>query len=163
MHRLGFSALLLALLVTAQAQAGWKEVGAGEYKHKGVFLVCKATLFEKTVGDRAAKRIVFTYTRGVDATTFRKSSLKILKRNHDDQVLAVHKDGLADLQASYTDVKRGDTYTFDVHPDTGTRMLHNDQLVFAHEDAELGYTYVAIWLGEKPMSKSFRDQLKGKK
>ena len=61
----------------------------------------------------------------------------------------------------YEDVEPGDRYSLTYIPGRGTELALNDEPKGVIEGADFASAVYAIWLGQNPISQSFRQQLLG--
>ena len=71
------------------------------------------------------------------------------------------KPRLEKLNALYRDVQPGDRYSLTYVPGKGTELALNEEPLGIIEGAEFASALYAMWLGEKPMNKSFKQQVLG--
>ena len=82
--------------------------------------------------------------QNTDAETLKKLQPRILKHN-----------------TFYTDVNPGDRYSLTYIPGKGTELAKNGTPVGIIEGADFASVIYAIWLGQKPINRSFKRQLLG--
>jgi hypothetical protein len=63
--------------------------------------------------------------------------------------------------ALYSDVQPGDRYSLTYIPGRGTELALNGEPIGMIQGADFAAAIYAMWLGEKPMNKSFKRQLMG--
>ena len=63
------------------------------------------------------------------------------------------------IRDSYRDVQPGDRYSLTYIPGRGTELALNGQPIGMIKGADFAAVIYAMWLGDKPMNKSFKRQL----
>jgi len=134
----------------------WNLQGAKHHVYK-VFSVFTGGLYKQEGGE--GLRLSFSYTRKLKAKILRREARKVLVWNFGEEGIAAKQPLFDELQAVFDDVEKNDTYVFTIVPDKGFWLERDGEQVFFSPDAEFGFWYVNIWLGEAPMSISFRDAL----
>lgn len=134
----------------------WNRRGAEHFRFR-MFSVFTGALYanEETQG----KKLIFTYTRALDRDLLVEQGMRVLQDAHDDETLKFFQEPLEALNKAYADVAFGDSYTITAVPGKGTWLHKNDKKLFFIEDDAFGLWYLSIWLGDAPMSLSFRDAL----
>jgi hypothetical protein len=135
----------------------WTLTGTGFYKHKGLFAVFTAALYETE--DGRGRKLVFTYCRTLKGDVLREQGLRVLREAHGEAALTERKNFLEAVSAAYQTVQEGDQYMLTVLPEDGMRLALNGAESVYIPDATFGLWYLGIWLGEKPMSESLRNEL----
>jgi len=139
--------------------ADWKLQGAHHFKYKIFFSVFTGALYEQVGGD--GQRLTFTYTRSLDADDLRKQAMETLRNAHDEATLKKYEDLTRAIQNAYKDVDDGDNYTLTVLPDRGVWLHRNGEEAYFADNAEFGFWYLSIWLGDQPASNSLKRALTG--
>jgi len=109
------------------------------------------------------KRLELAYYRGFPAQKIAEAGDKKLRENIDDTTFAALSAQIAAMNALYVDLEEGDRYALTYVPGEGTTLSHNGQVLGTVAGTDFANAYYRIWLGEKPVGKSFRDALLGKK
>lgn len=135
----------------------WKLTGTEHFKYKVFFSVFTAAYYRQVEG--GGEKLIFTYTRDLNADDLRKQSTKHLEESSDSTMLAMYKELTAEIQAAYVNVKENDSYAVTAVPGKGTWLQLNKQEVFFSENAEFGDWYLNIWLGDPPISESLKKAL----
>lgn len=134
----------------------WNLRGADHFRFR-LFSVFTGALYANEETD--ALKLTFTYTRSLGRDLLVEQGMRILRNAHDPDVLASFQKQLDALNAAYVDVEPGDRYTITAVPGRGTWLHLNEKELFFVEDSDFGLWYLSIWLGDAPMSVSFRDAL----
>lgn len=116
-------------------------------------------LSEVVAADRP-KRLELAYLYDIDAADLVRGGRTLLERQNSPETLASLADRLDRIDSAYTDVRVGDRYALDYHPDVGTTLLKNGEPVVTIEGHDFSVAYFRIWLdAEDPLSRGFRDEL----
>lgn len=107
------------------------------------------------------KKLELSYFRDIQAEGFADASDKILKDNLSAEKYATLKERLATFYGFFQDVKPGDRYSINYTPGNGTELRLNGKVMGSVPGHDFAVAYFGIWLGENPISKSFRDKLLG--
>ncbi|WP_020674668.1 chalcone isomerase family protein [Geopsychrobacter electrodiphilus] len=106
-----------------------------------------------------SKSLELSYFHGIKAADFASASDKLLKKVLNDAEYASLSARLKTFYALFRDVEPGDRYRLIYLPGRGTELHLNDELLGTAPGADFAGAYFGIWLGEKPISKGFRDHL----
>lgn len=106
-----------------------------------------------------AKRLELSYFREIPGQGFADASIELLRKNLPPKAYAAIEERLIAFCALFQDVKPGDRYSITYHPQTGTELRLNDQILGSAPGADFAVAYFGIWLGDKPISTGFRDKL----
>lgn len=141
--------------------------GAGILKYM-VFIKAYAGalyLSESAPPDQAlgavAKRLELEYYHPIKGEDFASATrIKILDNIPADQVpsLSARIDLLSDM---YRDVEPGDRYALTYFPGRGTELSLNGQPLGSIPGDDFAEAVFAIWLGDNPIDRGFRDRLLG--
>ncbi|ROM58177.1 hypothetical protein BK648_05330 [Pseudomonas poae] len=104
-------------------------------------------------------RLTLYYFRDIDRSDVIKAATTTLERQQASTTLARLKPELEQLHGSFRDIRSGDRYALDFRPGRGLNLEINDTVVFSSRNAELAKVYLGIWLGEKGLSESLRNNL----
>ncbi|MCK6555526.1 DUF2878 family protein [Candidatus Binatia bacterium] len=107
------------------------------------------------------KRLELSYFWGIGAADFGKAGDQILAQNVDAETLAKLRPRLDTINSWYRDVKPGDRYSLTYVPGVGTELALNGDPIGVVEGADFAAAYFRIWLGDRPIDASLRDQLLG--
>jgi len=105
------------------------------------------------------KRLELHYFWEIAGPDFGKAADKILAGNVSAETLQSLQPRLVRLHALYETVKPGDRYSLTYIPGRGTELALNGISKGTIEGADFAAAYFAIWLGQKPIDRSLRDQL----
>jgi hypothetical protein len=174
-------ALLLSLPATANirisgvdfapnAIVGESEIplrGGGLFRYAVVFRVYAGALYapsdiagEDILGADAPKRLELHYLLDISAEDFRRSGLAFLEKQQSPAALAALGERLETFNAAYQDVREGDRYALEYHPETGTRLLRNGEELVRVPGLDFAQAYFGIWLDpQQPLSSRFRNDL----
>jgi hypothetical protein len=107
------------------------------------------------------KQLVLEYFHAIKKEDFAKATRqKILDNISPDQLSELQPsiDRLADM---YRDVQPGDRYTLTYIPGSGTELALNGASLGIIPGEAFSRAVFAIWLGQNPIDKGFRDRLLG--
>ncbi len=141
--------------------------GGGLFRYAVIFRVYAGALYapsqiagEDILGADVPKRLELHYLLDISAEDFRKSALAFLEKQQSPADLIALADRLETFNAAYQDVQEGDRYALEYHPETGTRLLKNDEELVRVPGLDFARAYFGIWLDpQQPLSSSFRDDL----
>jgi hypothetical protein len=141
--------------------------GGGLFRYAVVFRVYAGALYAPTevAADQVLdadvpKRLELHYLLDISADDFRRSGNALLEKQQDPEVLAALADRLEVFNAAYRDVREGDRYALEYHPELGTRLLKNGEELVRVPGLDFARAYFGIWLHpEEPLSSRFRNDL----
>lgn len=140
--------------------------GTGSLRYWG-FLVYTAGLYAPAGalpdGDIAAQphMIRLHYHRSLTEENFRESTTEGIEKNSRTNAAAL-AEPLAEVNALYRDVEKGDEYRVVYDPEAGVSLYLNDThqgTIAGGED--FARAYLGIWIGPDALSSSMRDKLWG--
>ncbi|MBW2514960.1 MAG: chalcone isomerase family protein [Deltaproteobacteria bacterium] len=141
--------------------------GAGLFRYMGFIKAYVGALYmledtpsEKVLSD-TPKRLEIEYFHPIKAKDFGSASKKIMARNVEPEAFEKLKHRLEQLNALYQDVQPGDRYSLDYFPGKGIELALNGNFLGFVTGADFASAVYAMWLGEKPMNNSFKQQLLG--
>jgi hypothetical protein len=105
------------------------------------------------------KRLELHYFWAINGPDFGKAADTILADNVPAETLQSLRSRLDRLNTLYENVKPGDRYSLTYIPGRGTELALNGVPKGTIEGADFAAAYFAIWLGQKPLDRSLRDQL----
>lgn len=108
-----------------------------------------------------SKSLELFYFRRIKAEEFGSASDRLLQDNLSDAEYRGLAKRLKQFYGLFRDVEPGDRYRLIYRPDKGTELHLNDELLGTAPGADFAIAYFGIWLGERPIDKSFRDRLLG--
>ena len=109
-----------------------------------------------------AKRIELEYLRAIEGKDFGPATNKSLAKNLDAKTLNQLQPRIDYHNSLYEDVKPGDRYSLTYIPGRGTELALNDKPKGVIEGADFAAAIFSIWLGQKPMNESFKEQILGR-
>jgi hypothetical protein len=109
--------------------------------------------------DDVAKHLELSTFWPIGAERFARTAGRILERSFAPSELDALRGRLAEIDASWRDVRPGDRYALTYVPGRGTTLkLNGDELVTI-PGADFARAYFGIWLGERSMDEDLRDAL----
>lgn len=108
---------------------------------------------------RHTLRLEFTYLRTIKKSIILESAEKMLQRNLSPSEFASIEDRIAQLNAAYTTVRRGDQSALSYEKGHGTSLEINGHPIITIPGDDFAPLYFRIWLGDQPISTEMRDQL----
>lgn len=113
-------------------------------------------------GDRLyAKHLELLYHTDISADRIIQGGNAILRRNVFAEQMAALQDRIDTINSAFRDVTRGDRFSLTFIPGTGTQLRFNGELLATIPGDDFAQAYFQIWLGDDPISDSFRDRLLG--
>jgi hypothetical protein len=109
--------------------------------------------------DDVPRRLVLHYRYRIEGKDFGPAAEELLGRSFGQERLAPLRARIARLHRAYRTVEPGDRYALTYLPGIGTELALNGERLALIEGADFAAAYFAIWLGEKPLSDAFRDQI----
>lgn len=106
-----------------------------------------------------AKRLELYYFRDIARSDVIKAAWTTLERQLDARRLAVLREELDALHATFKDIHPGDRYTLDYDRERGLRLTLNGNIAFRSDNHELADAYLGIWLAPDGLSDKLRAQL----
>ncbi|MCC5805621.1 MAG: chalcone isomerase family protein [Opitutales bacterium] len=141
----------------------------GTFRWRGIFRVYDGALYLENGGDKRAAmngeaplRLELHYSRGFSASDIVEGGNALLEKNVDRETLTRISDRLEKINTAYQDISSGDRYSLTFIPDKGTTLRLNGEPLVTVEGGDFAAAYFRIWLGDDPISTSFRDQLLGR-
>jgi hypothetical protein len=141
-------------------------VGAGLLRYFGFKAYVGALYIEQGFGaddvfTDTAKRIEIEYMRAIKGSDFGPATVKSLKKNIDEQTLEQLQDRIDYHNSLYVDVQPGDRYALTYLPGRGTELSLNGEPLGVIEGADFAAAIFKIWVGSRPISESFKEQILG--
>lgn len=109
--------------------------------------------------DLVPKQLEIHYFTTIEAHQFAESAEPVLQRNLSPELLAEARPGIEKINRLYRDVQKGDRYSLTYIPNVGTQLALNGETLGVISGEAFARAYFAIWLGEKPLDKDFKEQL----
>lgn len=107
------------------------------------------------------KRLELEYFHPIKGEDFGAATNKILAQNLDGETLERLMPRVEMYNALYRNVKPGDRYAMTYVPGKGTELALNGEPLGTIEGEDFASAMYAMWLGDKPMNRSFKRQLMG--
>jgi len=126
----------------------------------GAFYIEEGYTIDEALSDRA-KRIELQYKRSIKGKDFGPATDKMLAKNVDAATLKRLRPRIDYHNSLYEDVQPGDRYSLTYIPDRGTELALNGNPKGVIEGEDFAAAVFSIWLGSKPINKSFKKQLLG--
>ena len=104
-------------------------------------------------------RLEFSYLRTIKKEIILESGEKMLQRNLSPSEFASIEDRVAQLNAAYTTVRRGDQSALSYKQGHGTSLEINGRPIITIPGDDFAPLYFRIWLGDQPISSEMRDYL----
>ena len=141
-------------------------VGTGLLKFLGFKAYAGAFYLETGVDSRMAlsdraKRIELEYFRPIDGEDFGPATEKSILKNVDMETFNRLKDRIMYHNSLYEDVKPGDRYSLTYVPGRGTELALNGEPKGVIRGADFAAAIFSIWVGDNPISKSFKSDILG--
>ncbi len=108
-----------------------------------------------------AKRLEIEYFHAIKGEDFGPATNKVIVKNTDPETLERLWPRIEYHNSLYVDVQPGDRYSLTYVPGKGTVLALNGEPRGVIEGADFASAIYAMWLGQNPMNKSFREQLLG--
>ena len=105
------------------------------------------------------KVLELSYFWAIKGTLFAEAADELLERSQTPEALEVLQERLDRLNRLYRDVEVGDRYRLTYLPEAGLTLSLNGAPLGTIPGADFAEAYFGIWLGDEPLSISFRDQL----
>ncbi len=126
----------------------------------GALYVEEGTPTDAVLEDKA-KRLELEYFHAIKGEDFGPATDKVIVKNTDMETIERLRPRIDYHNSLYRDVQPGDRYSLTYIPGQGTELALNDKPIGTIEGADFAAAIYAMWLGQKPMNKSFRKQLLG--
>ena len=142
-------------------------IGAGLLRYwgfkayTGAFYLEEGAAVDQALSD-TAKRIELEYFRSIKGKDFGPATNKSIAKNVDSKTFERLRSRIDYHNSLYEDVQPGDRYALTYIPGRGTETSLNGEPKGVIEGADFAAAVFSIWLGSKPMSKSFKKQILGR-
>lgn len=139
--------------------------GTGLFRYLGFIKAYVGALYMpkdvpgKDVLSDTPKHLELEYFYAIKAEDFGSATNEVMARNVDGTTFERLKPRIEKFNALYRDVQPGDRYSLTYIPGRGTELALNGSALGVIEGADFAAAAYAMWLGEKPMNKSFKQQL----
>lgn len=141
--------------------------GTGLFRYLGFIKAYVGVLYmpdnissERVLAD-IPKRLELEYFHPIKGKDFGAATNKILSKNLGQETLERIMPRVEVHNSLYRDVKPGDRYSLTYVPGRGTELAFNGKPLGIIQGEDFASAIYAMWLGEKPINKSFRRQLMG--
>ena len=108
-----------------------------------------------------AKRIELEYFRPIKGEDFGPATDKSISKNVDAETFERLRPQIDYHNSLYENVEPGDRYSLTYIPGRGTELALNGEPKGIIEGADFAEAVFSIWLGPKPLNKSFKEQIMG--
>lgn len=129
--------------------------------YAGAFYLEAGSPIDEALSDRA-KRIELQYKRSIKGKDFGPATDKSIAKNIDPATIKRLRSRIDYHNSLYEDVQPGDRYALTYIPGRGTELALNGEPKGLIEGADFAAAVFSIWLGSKPMNKSFKEQILGR-
>ena len=126
----------------------------------GAFYLEEGYTIDEALSDRA-KRIELQYKRSIKGKDFGPATNKMIAKNVDEATLNRLRPQINYHNSLYEDVNPGDRYSLTYIPGRGTELALNGKPKGLIEGEEFAAAVFSIWLGSKPINKTFKKQILG--
>lgn len=142
--------------------------GSGTVRYMGFIKVYDAQLYtepsaqpDEVLSPQSSRCLKLNYAVSLTKRDFIEAAEKILRKQHDLNIIERVRPQLAQLHDNYQPVRDGDSYTLCYNGQTQTtRLLLNGIEQVEIQSADFAAVYFGIWLGEKePLSQELRSAL----
>jgi len=143
-----------------------KLTGAGLLRYWGFKAYTGALYLEEGVAvddvlADTAKRIELEYFRAIKGKDFGPATDKSIAKNVDAATFERLRPRVEYHNSLYEDVQPGDRYSLTYIPGRGTELALNGEPKGLIKGADFAAAVFSIWLGPKPINKSFKRQILG--
>jgi hypothetical protein len=143
-----------------------KLVGTGLLRYFGFKAYVGALYIEEknnldTLFSDTAKRIEIEYMRSIKGSDFGPATIKSLKKNIDEETYNRLSGRIEHHNSLYEDVQPGDRYALTYVPGKGTELTLNGKPKGVIRGADFAAAIFKIWVGPRPISESFKEQIMG--
>ena len=128
--------------------------------YAGALYLEEGITVDKALSNRA-KRIEVEYLRPFKGEDFGPATVKMMEKNVDKETLERIRDQVDYHNSLYEDVAPGDRYALTYVPGKGTELALNGTPKGVIEGDEFASALFSIWIGKKPIDKSFKRQIMG--
>lgn len=106
-------------------------------------------------------RLELAYRRDIDREKFVEGAQVFLRKNASEDEIAAIQDRVEKINQAYRSVESGDRYALTYIPGSGTELALNGETLARVQGDDFARIYLRIWLGNEPISDSFRRDLLG--
>ena len=126
----------------------------------GAFYLDENCPIDEALTDRA-KRIEVHYFHALKGKDFGPVTSKSIAKNVDPETFERLRPQIEYHNSLYVDVQPGDRYSLTYIPGRGTELALNGEPRGVIEGAEFAAALFSIWIGQEPISTSFKNQILG--
>ena len=126
----------------------------------GALYLENGSTVDEVLLDRA-KRIELEYRRSIKGKDFGPATYKVLAKNLDAKTIDKLRSRIDYHNSLYEDVRPGDRYSLTYIPGKGTELALNNERKGIIEGADFAAAIFSLWVGPRPMNKSFKKQIMG--
>lgn len=148
-------------------ETGLELRGVGLLRYLGVFKAYAGAFYleegapiNEALADRA-KRIEVEYLRSFKGEDFGPATVKMMEKNVDKATIERLRQQIDYHNSLYEDVGPGDRYALTYIPGRGTELALNGEPKGVIEGADFATALFSIWIGQKPIDESFKQQIMG--
>jgi hypothetical protein len=141
--------------------------GVGLLRYLGLIKAYAGALYledgasvDEALADKA-KRIEVQYMMAFKGEDFGPATVKMMKKNVSQDTLERLRDQIDYHNSLYEDVEPGDRYSLTYIPGKGTELALNGEPKGIIGGSEFASALFSIWIGKKPIDKSFKKQILG--
>ena len=128
--------------------------------YTGAFYIEDGAPINDALSD-SAKRIELEYFRSIKGKDFGPATNKSIAKNVDSKTFERLRSRIDYHNSLYEDVQPGDRYALTYVPGKGTELSLNGEPKGSIGGSDFAAAVFSIWLGPKPISKSFKKQILG--
>ena len=128
--------------------------------YAGAFYLAEQADTANALGE-APRQLVLHYFHAIPAADLAEATDAMIRKNAAPDQYQRLKPKIEQINALYRDVAPGDRYSATYIPGTGTTLALNGKPLGTVPGKAFATAYFAIWIGDKPIDKKFRDNLLG--
>ena len=130
--------------------------------YEGALYLQEEKTADQVLDEKAARLLLLHYFHAIRSDDFADATTEMIRKNVSPDRFSALSPKIEEFNLLYRDIRPGDHYAAAYIPGTGTSLSLNDDLLGTIEGAEFGAAFFSIWLGGRPIDKTFRDRLLGK-
>ena len=115
----------------------------------------------QTIFGDTPRRLAIAYFHAIEAADLAEATERLIRRNLGARAYEALRPRVEAFNRAYRDVQPGDRYALTFFPERGTELTLNGQSLITIAGVDFADAVFAIWLGENPIDRSFRDALLG--
>jgi len=130
----------------------------------GLYLGEKKRMASAVLADSGASRMSFHLLRDVSGKQMLDAINEVIPANHSAEEMKVLESRLNEFSkmfASVSEVKKGETITFDYLPGAGTRVTVGGVLKGNIEGLDFNRALLKVWVGDKPAQDDLKKSILG--